>query len=210
VSLASCWRSVLRNWYLLVVCALVASGTTLYLTHRATREYRSSLRLAAGPSPALTEQTRIVATVDSLNKRSLITTFAEIVGARKLFRAAATEVGLSAAEASRYSVTSVALPEANVVGLDVQGPRRSVTAALADAIASRAIAYIGNFYKDFSLRKLDDPSTPGDPVTPKPKRDVPLAAAGGLCLGFFLGLGRDYVEGRRKRRDGREPEHEES
>jgi uncharacterized protein involved in exopolysaccharide biosynthesis len=199
VSLASCLRSARRNWWLLALCAVVAAGVTLMLTERQTREYESTLRLAVGPSPAITRQTRIAQAVDSLNKRSLITTFAEIVAGRRIRTEAVTESGLTPGEAARYDVEANALPEANVIALRVQGPRRETAANLAAAIASRAEPYIEDFYKNFAVRQLDDPSTPTEPVTPKPKRDVPLAAAGGLALGFFLGLARDRLRERKRR-----------
>jgi uncharacterized protein involved in exopolysaccharide biosynthesis len=201
MSLSAYLRSARRNWYLLLLCALVAAGTTLYFTHREEREYRSSVRLAVGPSPAITRQTRIAQTVDSLNKRSLITTFAEIVAGRRIYRQAVDDAHVSRQEAERYTVSSNALPEANVIALDVQGPRRRVAEALVTAIGARSISYLEDFYKNFAVRELDDPDTPADPVTPKPKRDVPLAAAGGLAVGFFLGLCRDYVRERRRRED---------
>lgn len=201
MSLVACLRSAARNWYLLLVCALVAAGATLYLTHREQREYRSTVRLAVGPSPAITRQTRIAQTVDSLNKRSLITTFAEIAGGRQIYRQAAADAGVSQQEARRYTLASNALPEANVIALDVQGPRRRVAEALVTAVGTRSIAYIEDFYKNFAVRELDDPDTPTDPVSPRPQRDVPLAAFGGLALGFFLGLCRDYVRERRRQED---------
>jgi uncharacterized protein involved in exopolysaccharide biosynthesis len=70
------------------------------------------------------------------------------------------------------------------------------------AIGAKAVAAIEDFYKTFSVRPLDEPNTPDDPVTPKPERDVPLAAAGGLCVGFFLGLCRDALRKRRSRGEG--------
>lgn len=203
MSLVACLRSAARNWYLLLLCAFVAAGATIYLTHREQPEYRSSVRLAVGPSPDITRQTRIAQTVDSLNKRSLITTFAEIAAGGQIYRQAAADAGVSQQEAERYSVSSNALPEANVIALDVQGPRRRVAEALVAAIGAHSISYIEDFYKNFALRELDDPDTPTDPVTPKPQRDVPLAAAGGLAFGFFLGLCRDYLRERR-RREGRD------
>ena len=203
MSLASCLRSARRNWYLLVICALVAAGSTLYLTLRETPQYRSSLRLAVGPSPTITRETRIAQAVDSLNKRALITTLAEMAGAQRIYSGAAAGLGLSGVAASHYSVSAVALPEANVISLAVQGPYRTTAAALAAAISAKATTSIEGFYKDLSIRQLDEPTTPTDPVTPKPKRDVPLAAVFGLCLGFFVGLTRDRVRGR-----AREPQPE--
>jgi uncharacterized protein involved in exopolysaccharide biosynthesis len=202
-------RSALRNWWLLVLCALVAGGITLWHTHREVREYRSTLRLAVGPSPKITRQTRIAQTVDSLNKRSLITTFAEIVGGRMIYRDVVADLGLTNAVASRYTVSSVALPEANVIALEVEGPRPAVAEALSTAIGAKSIVYIEDFYKNFAVRQLDEPSTPSEPVSPRPRRDVPLAAAGGLCFGFFLGLCRDRLRERRKRED-REPEEDDT
>jgi capsular polysaccharide biosynthesis protein len=199
MSLVACLRSARRNWYLLLICALVAAGASLYLTHREQREYRSSIRLAVGPSPKITRQTRIAQTVDSLNKRSLITTFAEIVAGRQIYREAVAAAGIPPEEARRYAVSSNALPEANVIALDVQGPRGIVAERLVTAIGARSIVYIEDFYKNFAVRELDNPETPSDPVKPTPKRDVPLAAAGGLAFGFFLGLCRDYLRERRRR-----------
>jgi capsular polysaccharide biosynthesis protein len=198
VSLAECWRSARRNWWLPLVCALVAAGTALYLTQRQEDEYRSSLRLAVGPSPTLSDRALVADAVNALNKRSLIATFAEIAGGRVVFHQAADSVGLSAEEASRYSVSSAAMPEANVIMLDVEGPDPAVAGRLANAVGAKSIAFVDDFYKTYALRALDDAGTSSDPVSPKPGRDAPVAAAGGLCLGFLLGLGRDFVRGRRR------------
>jgi capsular polysaccharide biosynthesis protein len=199
VSAARCWRSALRNWYLLLLCAGVAAGATLFLTLREQPEYSSNLRLAVGPSPSIRRSTLVAETVDALNKRALITTLAEIAGGQAAFREAATTLGLAAGESARYTVRSVALPEANVIALEVRGPRRHVASALASAISGKAITSITSFYKNLAVRQLDEASRPSDPISPKPWRDVPLAAAIGLCVGFFLGLCRDYLRERKGR-----------
>ena len=193
-------HSASRNWYLLLACALVAAGATLLLAVLEDPRYRSGVRLAVGPAPALEPETR-ARLVDSLNDRVLITTFAEIAGARTIFRDAAAEVGLPTGELSRYSVSSVALPEANVVALDVDGPRRTSVEELASKLAARSIGYIEGFYRDVSLRDLDGPARRAERVAPRPELDVPLAAAGGLAVGFLLGLFRDHLRARRGRRD---------
>jgi capsular polysaccharide biosynthesis protein len=198
VNLTDCWRSARRNWWLLLVCALVAAGAALYVAQRQRDEYRSSLRLAAGPSPALTGQGRVAEAILALNKRSLIMTFAEIAGGHVTFHEAADSIGLSREEASRYSVTSTAMPDANVIMLDVEGPDRTVAERLANEVGARSITFVRHFYRTLALRALDDASSSDGPVSPKPERDVPLAGAGGLFVGFFLGLGRDFVRLRRR------------
>ena len=199
MSLAACFRSAARNWYLLLVCALVAAAGAVYLAHREHKEYRSSMRLAVGPSPSITRQTRIAQAVDSLNKRPLIMTFAELAAGKRLYREAAAEAGVADREAARYSVSANPLPEANVIAVDVEGPRRATAELLVGAVGRHAAMQIEDFYKNFAVRPLDDPDTPADPISPTPKRDVPLAAAGGLAFGFLLGLFRDYVLARRRR-----------
>lgn len=199
MSLAACLRSARRNWWLLLICAVVAGGATYWLADRQTPEYETTLRLAVGPSPAITRQTRIAQTVDSLNKRSLVTTFAELVGGRRIQDEAVAELGLADDVSSRYAVSANALPEANVIALRVRGPKPETAEALATAIASKAEPSIEDFYKNFAVRQLDDPETPSEPVAPKPTRDAGLAAAGGLALGFFLGLLRDRLRDRRRR-----------
>jgi capsular polysaccharide biosynthesis protein len=206
VSLTYCLRSARRNWWLLVTCAVVAAGATFWFTDRQTPEYETTLRLAVGPSPAITRQTRIAQAVDSLNKRSLVTTFAEIVGGKRILEEAVSDVGLAREEASRYSVSANALPEANVIALRVQGPEPETSEELAAEIAERAEPAIEDFYKNFAVRQLDEPTTPSEPVTPKPKRDAALAAAGGLALGFFLGLLRDVRRDRRRGEAGSDDE----
>jgi capsular polysaccharide biosynthesis protein len=204
VSLVECWRSASRNWWLLLVCALVGAGATLYVTERQQNEYRASLRLAVGPSSKIGDLRLVAEAVDALNKPSLIATFAEVASSRVAFQQATVSLGMSVAGASRYSVSSAAMPGANVIMLDVEGPEPAIAARLANAVGARSIAFVDEFYKTYSLRALDDASASGDPVSPKPKRDVPLAAAGGLCLGFLLGLGRDFAR-RRRRSEERKP-----
>lgn len=197
MSLGECIRSAARNWLLLLLCALTASLATLGLTSLKTREYRSTTQLVVGPAANLTKWSHIWQTVDELSKRSVVTTFAEVIDSHRIFQEAAAQVGLSREGAASYSVSAVAQPEANVVLLDVQGPRRTTTAALSTAVASAATGYIDDFYKIYSLRPLDVAHTPRAPVAPHPMRDTALAGLGGLGLGFFLGLLRDRFRNRR-------------
>jgi capsular polysaccharide biosynthesis protein len=198
MSLIELGRSVCRNWFLLLLCGLAAGGAAFAITSLQTREYRSTTLLVAGPAAFLERPTRIGQTVDALNRRSLIATFAEIIGSKRIFGIAADTIGLSPADQSRYSVASNALPEANAVLLDVQGPRREVTASLSPAITAAGVSYITDFYKTYSIKALDLPDTPKQPVSPRPRRDVPAAVVAGLGLGLILGLWRDRLRDRGK------------
>jgi capsular polysaccharide biosynthesis protein len=186
-------RIVARNWYLLVIGGVLGAALVLWATTAQTEEYRATTRLAVGPATDLLEPKEVTDVVNALNKRAIVTTFAEIVRSDRVLARAGDRAGLGSPDDQGYEVLAVAEPEANVIGLEVDGPDPSIVAALAAAVADEAAREIEQYYWTYSVWTLVDPRVPHDPVRPRPERDVPVGAGVGVGVGLLAGVVRSRL-----------------
>lgn len=197
MTLGDCVRSALRNWFLLLSCALLAGLTTFFAVGwLQPQQFRSTSKLAVGPGSDMTDPARIAQTLDGLTKRTTVTTFVEMITSDQVLSEATKRAGMSKEDAARYQVSAIALPEANVVELSVEGPKPGNAEGLSRGIVAEAVQNFESFYKIYSVRELEVASTPQQPVRPQPMQAAELAAVIGLCVGFLLGLLRDHRRAR--------------
>ncbi len=186
------WMRILsRSWYLLVLGGLLGGAAVLWATSAQTKEYRALTRLEVAPAADLLEPDEVADVLNALNKRAIVTTFAEIVRSDPVLARAGDRVGLRSPRSQGYKVVAVAEAAANAIGLEIDGPDASVVTALTASVADEAAREIERYYWTFSVRTLVDPRLPRDPVRPWPSRDLPVGAGVGAGVGLLLGVVRD-------------------
>ena len=191
MSVAEWMRILARSWYLLVLGGLLGGAAVVWATSAQAKEYRTSARLEVAPAANLVDPDEVAGVLNALKKRAIVTTFAEIVGSDPLLARAGERVGLRSPRSQGYRVVAAAEPEANVIGLEVDGPDASVVTALTASVADEAVGEIERYYWTYSVRILVDPRLPRDPVRPLPRRDLPVGAGVGAGVGLLLGVVRD-------------------
>ena len=186
-------QALWQNWWIIALTVIVAVGATLFLNVLARPVYQTRLQLLIAPNVTNFEGRDLIYSLDTLDQRSIVATYVEIVNSNRIRREAIAEVGLSADEAPRYQMTAVALPEANVLELAVEGPDADLVADMANAAANQTIAYVSETYDIFRLELLDPAPVPQRPISPTPVRDASLALMIGLVLGGVLAIFRDQI-----------------
>lgn len=186
-------RSMLRGWWV----GVLALGVTLTLAHvltqRQTPVYRATSTLVVAPDPAISEVAEVLRTVDALERRSVLATFAELVRSPRVKQAAAQELEWDPARASAYRISASVLPHANVLRVSVEGPDADGVAALSRAAASMAAAEGRRLYSPFAAELLAEASAPMRPTLPDPRRNLLVAGTLGLFLGLGLALAYGHV-----------------
>ena len=130
--------------------------------------------------------------LEALDKRSIIATYAEVLNSNRIFEEAASALNLGSA-AIDYAHSAVVLPDANILELTTQGPNPQLVASLANEIGNQAVTYIEHLYSAYNINFLDAAIPPDVPYSPQPVRDSALAIGLGVIIGAVLAIVREQM-----------------
>ncbi len=191
-------RMIQRSWWIVVLTALAAVLVALVASYFATPIYSTSARYLVSPNPTYIGGSDIdynlIYSLDALDKRSIITTYAEVLNSPRMYTQTVVALGLQESGLLDYTHTAVVFPDTNVIDLTVTGPDKQLIVALAGKLGQLASAYVESLYPIYTMGLLDPATTPGAPVYPKPLRDAGVALAVGLALGVGLALLRELLK----------------
>ncbi len=185
---ANVLKSIVRGWWIISLTTLTAIAIALILSFIATPIYRASASFVVSPNKAIIPNQNLVDSLGTLDKRSIIATYAEVVNSTRIYTEATAALQMDPNEARIYTHNAVVLPDANVLVLSVTGPDPQKTAVLATSIGPRGISYIKGLYQAYDINLLDPAIPPTSPSSPQPLRDTGLALVLGVVLGTLLAL----------------------
>lgn len=177
-----------RGWWVIVLAALAAVSVSLGLSYLATPQYQATASFIITPSATLTVGRDVVNSLDTLDRRSIVATYAEIMNSQRIFTDAQLLLQLEEGALDDYKVLAVVLPESSVLELDVSGPDPKMVAELANAIGYQTVKFSRSFNQVYDLNFLDTAAAPDPtkPVSPQPLRDAGLALLLGAAAGALL------------------------
>lgn len=135
----------------------------------------------------------MVTSLEALDKRSIVVTYAEFLNSTRIYNETITALQLTPADVLKYKHSTVVLPEANILALTVEGPDPQLVAILANSVGERAVTHIKGLYKVYDIDLLDPAIPPVTPVSPQPLRDASLALILGLIVGAVLAIVREQI-----------------
>lgn len=181
-------RLILRGWWIVMLTTLAAVAIALTWSFMATPMYRASASFIVSPNKAVVPNQNLVDSLGTLDKPSIIATYAEVINSNRIYNETAAALQLDPNDLKQYTHTAVVLPGANVLALSVTGPDPQKAAVLANSIGQRGINYIKGLYQAYDINLLDPAIPPTAPISPQPVRDVSLALALGLAIGSVLAI----------------------
>lgn len=188
------FRMLERSWWILAITALAAVLAALAVDYVTPPVYEATSRLIVSPSPSsISGANNLINSLSTLDKRSIVTTYAEIVNSPRIRSESIKILGLNEASLSGYSYSAVALPDANIIELSVRGPNPGTAAVLANGLSQHTIDYVQSLYQVFDLTLLDPAAVPTSPISPQPLRDGAVALVLGLAIGLVLALVRELL-----------------
>ncbi len=187
------FRMLLAGWWIIALTVCAALAIALALSYIATPIYRANTRLIVRPNVPSLGNSSVIESLNTLDKRSIVSTYAEVLGSVRIFTEAATPLQLAPLALAKYTRTSVVLPDSNILEVAVTGPDPVVAARLANAIGQRGIEYVKGLYQAYALDTLDSAAVPTSPISPQPVRDAGLAVALGVILGAALAILREQL-----------------
>lgn len=186
-------RMLQRGWWIILLTALIAVNVALIVSYLITPIYRASARFSVSPNPTLITGTDVISSLEALDKRSIVVTYAEFLNSTRIYNETVQALQISPTEILKYKHATVVLPEANILELSIEGPDPQLAVVLANSIGERAIAYIKDLYKVYDINLLDPAVVPVVPIRPQPLRDASLALVLGLVLGSVLAILREQI-----------------
>ena len=191
-------RIMRRRWKLIVSCLVVATAVAAAVTFQMTPQYASTARLFVSTTPSNTGE----AYTGSLFSAQRVTSYADLATGQELSSRVITEndLDLEPAElAERIEATVV--PETVILELKVTDPDPKQAQLLTQAVAAELTDYVAELETppgaDQPVLKasvVDPAILPTSPESPKPVRNLGLAAILGLLLGLGLAVLRELLD----------------
>ena len=183
-----------RNWWLILLTAIVALTVSLTISYLATPQFSAVARFIIVPSSSLTSGADVVRSLDTLDRRSVVATYAEVMNSSRILENAANFLNLDAATILKdYSIQAVDLPDSSVLELTVSGPNPQLAAQLANAIGFQSITFTRSLNLIYELNFLDTAVPPELPFSPEPLRDGAVAVFLGLAVGAILAVVSEQI-----------------
>jgi capsular polysaccharide biosynthesis protein len=173
-----------RQWML----AAAVFGATLLVTFIVTllqrRVYESSAQLVVAPSASTTDAADVVRALETLERRTVVATFARMPSSTEARQAVAARLRLDAKTARRFRTHGSVVPNTNIIRIDAEGPDPDVAAAMANAAAELTAREAEALYRVYTLRFLVRATPAGAPIHPDRQRNFLV----GVALGVFLAI----------------------
>lgn len=175
------WRRTMRRWFWIpLLIVFTALATAFVVTSRQTPLYQSATTIAIAPSAKVADPNDVVRSLDTLERRTIVTTLARIAATRDLLDQAAATIGTPLNEARANRVSGTVLPNTSLLRITVEGTDRQRAADLANAIAVALGGAAARLYRVYDLNVVAK-ATPADrPFFPDPARNYAVAVVAGL------------------------------
>jgi diguanylate cyclase (GGDEF)-like protein len=177
-----------RGWWIVLLTTLLAVLIALVASYFAKPMYQTSARFIVSPNTNLVATRDMVSSLDTLDRRSIVNTYAEIFNSTSIYSDAVKTNQLDPIALKDYIINTVVLPDTNILELSVSGDDPQMVALLANQIGQRAIGNISLLYQAYTITMLDPAPIPEIPYSPQPLRDFSLALVLGLVGGASLAI----------------------
>jgi len=185
-------RSFRQGWWITLLVLTLSLGSTGFLTSRQPRIYHASATIVVTPNTGVEGTADILRSLETLERRSVIATFAKIPSTRETREAAAKRLGLEAGGLRDYRIEAFVLPNTNIIKVDVEGPDGQAVADVANAAAGVTREEVRRMYRIYTTKTLAEAVRATRPIHPDPRRNYVLAG----ILGAVLGVAATFVVGR--------------
>jgi diguanylate cyclase (GGDEF)-like protein len=187
-------RIIQRGWWLILASVLVAVNISLlYSYYIAVPQYESYARFIISPNLQYVEGRDLVNSIEALDKRSMITTYAEVINSPQIINNAIGLLNARPKDFAEYTTLVTVLPDTNIIRFGARGPDPEVAAMLANSVGQYAIDFIKELYVAYDIQFLDKAVVPTEPFYPRPLQDVGLALLIGIVIGAGLAIFRDML-----------------
>lgn len=187
------FKSIQREWRIPIIFTIIFWIAALIWSIATTPMYRATAKFLVYPNETLTSSRDVVSSLDTLDKRTISTTYADILDSNRVYQDTIDRLKLEPAALENVKVYSDVQIDTNILVLFVEGPDPQLITLLANNIGQNGISYIKSIYQVFDISFLDLAVEPDIPFQPKPLVDGLMAAGIGLGVGLIFILLRESL-----------------
>ena len=180
-------RALRAGWWIILLALAASLGAAALFTAREEPVYRASATVVVAPNESVEVVGDVLRSLETLERRSVIATFARIPGTAQARSAVAQRLGATG-DLKGYRIEAAVLPNTNILKIDVEGPDAGTTAAAANAAADLIHDEVRSLYRIYTTRVLSPAAAPSRPVHPDPRRNYVVAGLLGLLAGLVAAL----------------------
>lgn len=177
-------RALTRRWWVVLLAVGLAVAAAAWATSRQTPLYRASTTMAVIPNSEVSGTEDVLRSLDTLERRTVVATFARIPSAAETRADAARRMGIDGKAIRSYQLRASVLPNTNIIKVDAEGPDAKRVADLANAAAAVTRREARSMYRIYTMHPLEKAVPPRRAIHPTPARNYLIAG----ILGLFLGL----------------------
>lgn len=187
------WNAIRRGWWIVAGAVAAAVLVAFVAMKMMTPAYRASTLVAVTPSATVTDPADVLKSLETLERRTVIATFARIPGTPESREAVSMREGIDAKTLRAYRVDGSVLPSTNIIRIAVEGPDPGLAAQYANALAGQTAAQARSMYRIYTMKVLES-ATPGShPVRPDRGRNYLVAVAAGLLAGLAAAFSVEHL-----------------
>lgn len=190
---AGIYLNALRHWWwalLLVTGVTVAAAA--FFTARQARVYRAAATVTVAPAAQIEDPSDVMRGLETLERRTIIATFASVAEARQTLDSAAALLDLGPRDLSGYRVQASVVPRTNIIRVTVEGRDGERVASVANAVTEVLSARASELYRIFALQPLEAAVPARSPIRPDPGRNLITAAILGMFAGMLVAVALEY------------------
>jgi diguanylate cyclase (GGDEF)-like protein len=177
-----------RGWWIIALTTLTALTAALAVTYFVTPQYQATASFIVTPGSALVSRSDVLNGLDTLDRQSVISTYAEVMSSARIYNDALALLKVQPADLEAYTYETSVVENSSILELKVGGPYPQLAAKLANAIGSRTIDFTRQINQVFTVDFLDAAAAPIEPVSPKPLLNAGFSLALGLIIGAVLAI----------------------
>ena len=190
-------RAVRHGWWIVLLFIVLALAVSAVVTSRQRAVNESSAMLVVTPTSETSDPGDVMKSLETLERRTVIATFARIPGTLEMREAVAARLRKDAKSLRAYRIHGSVVPNTNIIRVDCEGPDAQTAAAMANAAAELTTHEARSLYRVYTMRTLARATPPHRPSFPDPRRNY---LAGG-AIGAFLGLAAALAAERARTRE---------
>jgi len=186
-------KAIQSGWRILIISVVIFCIAALLWSIITTPMYRASATFLVYPNANLTSSRDVVSSLDTLEGKTVSTTYADILGSYRVYQDTVDRLRLGNDALKNVKVYTQVQKDTNILILQVEGPNPQLNALLANNIGQNGISFIKSIYQVFDISFLDLAREPAKPYHPRPGLYTLIAGGAGLLLGLIFLVTRESL-----------------